>query len=63
MNVYAFSIDSGKVRIISELARILNRRQSIVSNDVKDLEGISLIELEKKKILYCTKNLQLIMTP
>lgn len=33
---------------ISELARILNRSQSNVSNDVKYLEGIGLLELETK---------------
>ncbi|MGB9926891.1 MAG: MarR family transcriptional regulator [Methanosarcina sp.] len=34
---------------ISELARILNRSQSNVSNDVKYLEGIGLLEFEEKK--------------
>lgn len=34
---------------ISELARLLNRSQSNVSNDVKYLEGIGLLEFEEKK--------------
>lgn len=38
-----------KPESISELARILNRSQSNVSNDVKYLEGIGLLELEEKK--------------
>ena len=33
---------------ISELARLLNRSQSNVSNDIKYLEGIGLLELEEK---------------
>jgi len=38
-----------KPESISELARLLNRSQSNVSNDVKYLEGIGLLELEEKK--------------
>ncbi len=43
-----------KPESISELARLLNRSQSNVSNDVKYLEGIGLLELEEKKgsVLY-----------
>jgi predicted transcriptional regulator len=37
-----------KPESISELARILNRSQSNVSNDVKYLEGMGLLELETK---------------
>ncbi len=37
-----------KPESISELARLLNRSQSNVSNDVKYLEGIGLLELEEK---------------
>jgi predicted transcriptional regulator len=38
-----------KPESISELARLLNRSQSNVSNDVKYLEGIGLLEFEEKK--------------
>ncbi len=38
-----------KPESISELARLLERSQSNVSNDVKYLEGIGLLELEEKK--------------
>lgn len=38
-----------KPESISELARFLNRSQPNVSNDVKYLEGIGLLELEEKK--------------
>jgi predicted transcriptional regulator len=38
-----------KPESISELARLLNRSQSNVSNDVNYLEGIGLLELEDKK--------------
>ena len=38
-----------KPESISELARLLNRSQPNVSNDVKYLEGIGLLELEEKK--------------
>ncbi|HII00298.1 TPA: MarR family transcriptional regulator [Methanosarcinaceae archaeon] len=38
-----------KPESISELARFLNRSQSNVSNDIKYLEGIGLLELEEKK--------------
>jgi len=38
-----------KPESISELARFLDRSQSNVSNDVKYLEGIGLLELEEKK--------------
>ncbi|AKB29752.1 hypothetical protein MSSIT_3033 [Methanosarcina siciliae T4/M] len=37
-----------KPESISELARLLNRSQSNVSNDIKYLEGIGLLELEEK---------------
>ena len=38
-----------KPESISELARLLNRSQSNVSNDTKYLEGIGLLELEEIK--------------
>jgi len=38
-----------KPESISELARLLDRSQSNVSNDVKYLEEIGLLELEEKK--------------
>jgi len=40
------TIREKKPASISELARILNRSQSNVSNDVKYLEGIGLVELK-----------------
>lgn len=42
------AIKEKKPDSISELSRILNRSQSNVSNDVKYLEGIGLLELETK---------------
>ena len=43
------TIREKKPESISELARLLNRSQSNVSNDVKYLEGIGLLEFEEKK--------------